>query len=90
MATMVGVTSSLDYPVAIRDKDLPDVEAFRIESHELCTMCGEGFGIGYLRRSAGNLSSIAGANEWPGKLTEILAKDHRHDRLHKHLIELDS
>ena len=90
MATMVGVTSSFDYPVAICDKDLPDVEAFRVEAHELCTMCGEGFGIGYLRRPAGNMSRIVGANEWPGKLTEILAKDHRQDQSHKHLIELDN
>ena len=89
MATTVGVTSGFDNPVAIRDKDLPDVKAFRVEAHELCTMCGEGFGIVYLRRSARNVGSTVGANEWPGKLTEILAKDHRHDRLHKHLIELD-
>ncbi len=90
MPTMVGVTSSFDYPVAIRDKDLPEVETFRVEAHELCTVCGEGFGIGYLRRSAGNISSLVGEKEWPGKLKEILAKDHRHDRLHKHLIELDN
>jgi len=87
---MVGVTNNFDYPVAIRDKDLPDVQAFRVEAHELCTMCGEGFGIGYLRRPAGDLSRIVGANEWPGKLTQILAKDHRQDRSHKHVIELDN
>jgi hypothetical protein len=28
------------------------------------------------------------AAELPGKLTEILAKDHRQDREHKHFIEL--
>jgi hypothetical protein len=89
MPTMVGVTSSVEYPVAIRDKDLPDVGAFRVEAHELCTVCGEGFGIGYLRRPTGEMNSIVAAKEWPGKLTEILAKDHRQDRLHKRLIELD-
>jgi hypothetical protein len=87
---MVGVPSNFDYPVAIRDKDLPGVETFRVEAHELCTVCGERFGIGYLRRPAGARSRIVGANEWPGKLTEILAKDHRQDRVHKPLIELDN
>jgi hypothetical protein len=90
MPTMIGVTGNFDCPVAIRDKDLPAVEAFRVEAHELCTVCGEGFGIGYLRRPAGGRSRIARVNEWPGKLTEILAKDHRQDRLHKRLIELDN
>jgi hypothetical protein len=89
MPTMIGVTGNFDYPVAIRDKDLPKIEAFRVQAHELCTLCGEGFGIGYLRRSVGDRTQVAGANEWPGKLTEILARDHRQDRLHKHLIELD-
>jgi len=89
MPTLIGVTSNFVCPVAIRDNDLPDVETFKVEAHELCTVCGEGFGIGYLRRHAGDMSRLAGANEWPGKLTEILAKDHRQDRSHKHLIELD-
>jgi len=82
------VAKDFDYPVAIRARDLLHVPSFRLEAHELCTICGEGFGIGYLRTSRNALEMTWEEAELPTKLTEILAKDHRQDREHKHFIEL--
>ncbi len=76
-------------PVAIFDKELPRATSFTVQTFELCTMCGARFGIGY----HGTCSTVPGASEetegLPRKLTEILAKDHRHNRAHKPFIELD-
>jgi hypothetical protein len=90
MIATPAVAKNFEYPVAIREKDLPTVPSFRLEAHELCTTCGEPFGIGYLGISRGETEMTLMAAELPGKLTEILAKDHRQDREHKHLIELDN
>jgi hypothetical protein len=87
IATLV-VAEDLDYPVAIREKDMLNVPSFRLEAHELCTMCGERFGIGYLRTSGQETEITLGAAELPKTLTEILAKDHWQGREHKHFIEL--
>jgi hypothetical protein len=88
MIATPAVAKGFEYPVAIREKDLLTVPSFRLEAHELCTMCGERFGIGYLRISRRETETTLVAAELPGKLTEILAKDHRQDREHKHFIEL--
>lgn len=88
MTATLAVAKDFDYPVAIREKDLLNVPCFRLEAHELCTMCGEGFGIGYLRTSKHGTEMTLGAAELPRKLTEILAKDHWRDRKHEHFIEL--
>ena len=88
MIATLAVSKDFDYPVAIREKDLLSVPSFTLEAHELCTMCGERFGIGYLRTSKHEMELTLGAAELPRKLTEILAKDHRQDREHKHLIDL--
>ncbi len=82
------VAKDFDYPVAIRERDLLGVPSFRLEAHELCTICGEGFGIGYLRTSRNEMEMAWEAAELPTKLTEILAKDHWHNREHRHFIEL--
>jgi hypothetical protein len=88
MITTLAVAKDFDYPVAIREKDLLNVPSFMLEAHELCTLCGERFGIGYLRTSKHEMELTLGAAELPRKLTEILAKDHRQVRQHKHLIDL--
>jgi hypothetical protein len=88
MIATLAVARDFDYPVAIREKDLLSVPSFMLEAHELCTMCGERFGIGYLRTSKHEMEVAFGAAELPRKLTEILAKDHRQVRQHKHLIDL--
>jgi hypothetical protein len=88
MIAALAVPKHFDYPVAIREKDLLSVPLFRLEAHELCTLCGERFGIGYLRTSKHEIELTLGAAELPRKLTEILAKDHWQDREHKHLIDL--
>jgi len=88
MIGTLAVAKDCDYPVAIREKDLLSVPSFMLEAHELCTMCGERFGIGYLRTSKHEMELTLGAAELLRKLTEILAKDHRQVRQHKHLIDL--
>lgn len=88
MIATLAVAKDFDYPVAIREKDLLNVPLFRLEAHELCTVCGERFGIGYLRTSKHEMELTLGAAELPRKLIEILAKDHLQEREHKHLIDL--
>jgi hypothetical protein len=48
MIASPAAAKDFEYPVAIREKDLLTVPSFRLEAHELCTMCGERFGIGYM------------------------------------------
>jgi hypothetical protein len=88
MIATLAVAKDFEYPVAVREKDLLTVPSFRLEAHELCTMCGERFGIGYLRISKHETELTLGVADLPRKLTEILAKDHRQDREHMHFIEL--
>ena len=88
MIATLTFAKDFDYPVAIREKDVLSVPSFMLEAHELCTRCGERFGIGYLRTSKHEMELRLGAAELPRKLTEILAKDHWHGREHKHFIEL--
>jgi hypothetical protein len=76
-------------PVAIFDKDLSKTELFKIQLFEFCSICGARFGIGYHGECGGPARGAEETEELPRKLTEILAKDHRQNREHKHLIELD-
>ena len=84
---------SIASPVAILDKELLHADSFRLKIFELCSQCGARFGIGFLGRSKDDSRFAAEASdeveELPGKLTAILAKDHRQHRQHKDLIELD-
>ncbi|MFI5070738.1 MAG: hypothetical protein ACHP8A_07595 [Terriglobales bacterium] len=75
--------------VAIHDKELFKANSFRIEIFELCSLCGARFGIGYFGGSRRDLRPAEEIEELPRKLIEILVQDHRHDRHHKGLIELD-
>ena len=89
MNTMNPVgTSTVEYPIAVRDQDLRLVSALHIEIYEVCSHCGQRFGIGYLQHSSPAVRT-PDVDLLPSKLMEILAKDHRHDRQHKPLIELD-
>jgi hypothetical protein len=76
-------------PVAIFDKDLSKTELFKIQLFEFCSICGARFGIGFHGECGDEARAIEEAEELPRKLTEILAKDHRQNREHKHFIELD-
>lgn len=76
-------------PVAIHDKELRKAGSFRIEIFELCSLCGARFGIGYFGASGEESKSSAEVESLPGKLIEILATDHRHQRQHKERIDLD-
>lgn len=76
-------------PVAIRDKELRRAGPFRIEIFELCSLCGARFGIGYFGSSGDKSQPAEGMEGLPGKLIEILATDHRHQRQHKERIDLD-
>jgi hypothetical protein len=81
--------NDLANPIAIYDKDLRKNSAFQLETFELCTVCGARFGIGYFGESKDEGKVAEEIQELPQKLIDILAKDHRHDRQHKCLIELD-
>lgn len=76
-------------PVAIFDKDLSKTELFRIQLFELCSICGARFGIDFHGECSDEARAIEEAEELPRQLMEILAKDHRQNREHKHFIELD-
>lgn len=79
----------LAMPVAILDKRLCCAEEFRVELHELCSMCGARYGIGHLGAPDDAPDNAAEMEELLLKLSQILAKDHRQHRDHKDFIELD-
>ena len=76
-------------PIAIYDKELLKNTSFQIETFELCTVCGARFGIGHFGEFKIDARVAEEMEELPRKLIEILAKDHRHERQHKCMIELD-
>jgi|KBSMisStaDraftv2_1062788.scaffolds.fasta_scaffold267256_2 hypothetical protein len=75
--------------VAILDKEIVKAASFQTRLFELCTLCGARFGIGYFGASNEDIGPAEEMGELPGKLIEILAQDHRHQRDHKGFIELD-
>lgn len=76
-------------PIAIYDKELLKNSSFQIEIFEICSVCGARFGIGYFGEAKLDLRVAEEMEELPRRLIEILVKDHRHDRQHKCMIELD-
>ena len=84
------IVNEIHNPVAIADKELRSVTSFTLQAFELCTMCGARFGIGYHGACSNSEQATEETEELPKKLTEILAKDHRHNRAHKRFIELDT
>ena len=89
MQVKTDVATELQIPVAIFDKELLSAKSFKLQTFELCTVCGARFGIGYHGACAEGKHSEDELEDLPKKLTEILAKDHRQERAHKHFIELD-
>jgi hypothetical protein len=83
------ISNCLLSPIAIYDKELLKNSSFQIETFELCTVCGARFGIGHFGESKRDARAGEEMEELPRKLIEILAKDHRHERQHKRMIELD-
>lgn len=83
------VVHHMSNPVAILDKDLLKATSFTIMIFELCTLCGARFGIGYQEALGSDSRDMDVSEELPRRLTEILAKDHRQNREHKHFIDLD-
>jgi len=75
--------------IAIYDKELLKNSSFQIEIFEICSVCGARFGIGYFGEAKSDLRVVEEMEELPRRLIEILVKDHRHDRQHKCMIELD-
>jgi len=88
MLTRNELTNEIHSPVAISEKELPAATSFTLQTFELCTMCGARFGIGYHGDCKTNERDEM-ESELPRRLTEILAKDHRQERAHKHFIDLD-
>jgi len=89
MPAKTDFANEIHIPVAIFDKELLSATSFRLHTYELCTVCGARFGIGYHGGCAEGERSPGELEDLPKKLTELLAKDHRQDRAHKHFIELD-
>ena len=82
------MTSDLNSPVAILDKEISKYPLYTIETFELCDCCGARFGIGYHQGCQQHPHSPAGASDLPKKLREMLAKDHGQDRKHKQFTEI--
>jgi hypothetical protein len=80
------MTSDLNSPVAILDKEIANYPSYTIELFELCDRCGARFGIGY--HQACHRGSAPQADELPDRLREMLRKDHGHDRKHKLFTEI--
>jgi len=82
------MTSDVNGPVAILDKEIGKYPSYMIETFEICDCCGARFGIGYHQGA----KSPAGASEKPDDLTrklrEMLVEDHGHDRKHKQFTEI--
>jgi len=89
MPEKADVANELHIPVAIFDKELLSATSFRLQTFELCTVCGARFGIGYHGACTEGERFPDELEDLPKKLTAILAKDHRQERAHKHFIELD-
>jgi len=82
------MTNDVNAPVAILDKEIGKYPSYTIETFELCDCCGARFGIGYHRACKNHSPAGDGPDELPKKLREMLAKDHGHDRKHKHFTEI--
>ena len=83
------IVHDIHFPVAILDKELQSATSFRLQTFELCTVCGARFGIGFHGECLDAQRFSEDFEDLPKKLTDILAKDHRQNRAHKHFIELD-
>ena len=81
------MTIDLSSPVAILDKEIAKYPTYTIETFELCNCCGARFGIGF-HQGCKHHPADGEANDLTRSLREMLAKDHNHDRQHKHFTEI--
>jgi hypothetical protein len=82
------MTTDLNSPVAILDKEIAKYPTYTIETFELCDCCGARFGIGYHQACEHHPDATSQSDELPNKLREMLAEDHGHDRKHKLFTEI--
>jgi hypothetical protein len=82
------MTSDVNSPVAILDKELANYPLYTIETFELCDCCGARFAIGYHQECKNHVASPRQSDDLPRKLREMLAEDHGHEREHKHFTEI--
>jgi len=82
------MTSDVNSPVAILDKEIGNYPSYTIETFELCDCCGARFGIGYHQECKNHADAGGQADELPNKLREMLAEDHGHNRKHKDFTEI--
>ena len=82
------MTSDVNSPVAILDKDLAKYPSYTIETFELCDSCGARFAIGYHQECKSHAAVARRADDLPKMLREMLAEDHGHDRKHKLFTEI--
>ena len=82
------MTTDVNSPVAILDKELPRYPGYTIEMFELCDCCGARFAIGYHQECKAHRDPARQATQLPNKLREMLAEDHGHDRKHKSFTEI--
>jgi hypothetical protein len=82
------MTSDVNSPVAILDKEIAKYPLYTIETFELCDCCGARFGIGYHQACKTHADSLREPNRLPDELRKMLAEDHGHDRKHKHFTEI--
>jgi hypothetical protein len=82
------MTTDLNSPVAILDKEIAKYPTYTIETFELCDCCGARFGIGYHKGCDHHPDALSQSDELPNKLREMLAEDHGHDRKHKLFTEI--
>ena len=89
MLSKSDVAFEISNPVAIFDRELLNATFFTVQTFDLCTICGARFGIGYRGACSNGERAAFESDELPNKLAEILAKDHRQNRAHKSVIDLD-
>ena len=85
-----GVANEIHTPVAIFDKELLSAKSFRLQTTTNSALYAARDSESAI--TANVLKARGSLSNWKicqTKLTEILAKDHRQDRAHKHFIELD-
>jgi len=89
MLSKSDVATEVGNPVAIFDRELLSATFFKVQTFDLCTICGARFGIGYHGACNNSERATVEADELPRRLAQILAKDHRQNRAHKSFIDLD-
>ena len=67
------MSSNVNSPVAILDKELARYPSYTIETFELCDCCGARFAIGYHQECKNHAASAKQMADLPNKLREMPA-----------------